>query len=593
MHGPSNPRRLACGTALLFLLAACGGGGGSSSGSSTNSGSSTGSGGTPVGATTPAPAPLPVGEAPPSDADAQRFLTQASFGPTTAELAVVKASGLRNWLTAQMAATGQNYSSGYSAAIHTAGLKDFCNQYTGFPNSYAQQNCWQEYYSAEPLSREFYRAALSGSDQLRQRVALALGQVFVVSNAEVEGTYGLREYQQMLLDHAFGNVRSLLAAVTKSPVMGTYLNLVNNGKTDPNENFARELMQLFTIGQCQLNLDGSLTGGVCQPTYDNNGVREVAYALTGWTYPAGGVSPWGSSGWTNPTYLRGQMVAVTAQHDTAARNLPGGTTLPAGHTAQQALDTVLDDLFKHPNIAPFIGKQLIQHLVTSNPSPAYVQRVSQAFTSGSAHGFGSGQRGDMKAIVAAILLDAEARGDSKTDASYGRLREPAQYIAGMLRVLNASSDGAGFYWWWGSELGQIVFNANSVFNFYPPDYPLPGTSLVGPAFAIENPNSTLARLNLSTSLLYWGGIAADDFPGALGTSANLSAWTALADDATNLVTQLERLLVTGGLPSDIKAGIVDAVSAWTAQNNASGWRTERARTALYLILASPEYQVQR
>ncbi|MEC5398514.1 DUF1800 domain-containing protein [Uliginosibacterium sp. H1] len=579
---------LAC---LLLALAGCGGGGGSSGGGGT-AGSGTTGGGTPA-AQTPTPAPLPANETPPTEADAVRFLTQATFGPTQTALNTVVGSGYRNWLAAQFQATGGGYSPNYSSAIHTAGLANFCGSFP-FPSAYLRDNCWQEYYSAEPLSREFYRNAVFGSDQLRQRVALALGQVFVVSNAEVEGTYGLREYQQTLHDNAFGNVREILRKVTLSPVMGTYLNMVNNERADPNENFARELMQLFSIGLCKLNADGTLLGGNCQSTYDNNGVRDVAFALTGWTYPAGGVSPWGSNGWKNYTYLRGDMIPVPAQHDQTARTLPDGSTLAASRTPQQALDRVIDALFNHANAAPFLGRQLIQHLVTSNPSPAYVGRVSAAFASGTAHGFGNGQRGDMRAIIAAILLDPEARGDDKNgDNNYGRLREPAQFIAGMLRATNASTDGAGFYWWWGGQLGQIVFNANSVFNFYPPDFPLPGTTLVGPAFAIENANSTLARVNLGTTMLYWNGIAAGSMPGASGTQADLANWQALADNATTLVERVERLLVTGGLPGDVRSGIATAVAAHTATNNPANWRRERVATAFYLVLASPEYQVQR
>lgn len=576
---------------LMAALAACGGGGGGGSsdlaGAASSSAASSG-----ANVVLPAPAPIAASETPPTQADAVRFLTQATFGPTATELAVVRGSGFRNWLVAQMVATGQNYSTGYSTAVHTAGLKDFCGQYS-FPSDYYRKNCWTEYFSAEPISREFYRNALKGPDQLRQRVALALGQIFVISNAEVSGTYGLRDYQQLLLDQSFGNVRSLLGAVARNPAMADYLNLANNDKAAPNENFARELMQLFSIGLCELNADGSLVSGACKPTYDNNGVRDVAFALTGWTFPAGGVSAWGSNGWKNPTYYRGQLLAVPAQHDSAKRTLPGGSELGAGHTPDQAMDAVLDALFRHQNIAPFLGKQLIQHLVTSNPSPAYVARVSQAFATGSAYGIGSGQRGDMKALIAAILLDPEARGDSKTAVDYGRLREPAQFIAGMMRVLNSSSDGAGFFYWWGDEFGQSIFNANSVFNFYPPDFPLAGTTLVGPAFAIENPNSTLARYNLSNNLLYWNGLSAGVFPGATGTQADISGWLARADNAASLVSEIEQLIVTGGLPADIRAVIVDAVSAWPVSTSSSNWRTDRVRAAFYLILASPEYQVQR
>jgi uncharacterized protein (DUF1800 family) len=277
--------------------------------------------------------------------------------------------------------------------------------------------CWRDYYSAEPLVRDFYRNAVGGSDQLRQRVALALQQILVVSDREVSGTYGLRRYQQLFLDLAFDNYREVLRRVALSPVMGDYLDHANNDPTAPNENFARELLQLFSLGTCLLQPDGSLQTGTCQPTYDNATVRAYAYALTGWTYPAGGSTRWGC--WpqgSNCTYYGGDMVALPARHDKEARSLLSGRNKAASSTPVQALDTVLDSLMEHPNMAPFIGRQMIQALVTSNPSPAYVERVALAFSTGSfvANGrsFGQRQRGDLAATVAAVLLDAEARGDT-------------------------------------------------------------------------------------------------------------------------------------------------------------------------------------
>jgi len=242
---------------------------------------------------------------------------------------------------------------------------DFCNG--------RGSNCWRDWSSAIPLVWDFYRNAVRQPDQLRQRVALALQQILVVSNLEVPGTYGLRGYQNMLLDNAFGNYREVLRKMALSPVMGDYLENVNNDKSAPNENFARELLQLFSVGTCQLNTDGSLKGGSCLPTDDNAAVRDYAYALTGWTYPAGGLTSYGC--WprgANCNYLEGDMVPVAAFHDTNARTLLGGATLPVGHSATAALNAVLDSLMAHPNTAPFIGNQLIQHLVTSNPSPAYL-----------------------------------------------------------------------------------------------------------------------------------------------------------------------------------------------------------------------------
>jgi len=568
-------RRWLTALSLSMLLAACGGGGGSDSGGSNP---------------TPAePGPTLPEEAAMGTAAAQRMLDQATFGPSETSIAAAAKLGPMHWLQSQFAAPVSQFRS-YSAEIHTAGLKDFCKERN------LGDNCWRDYYSAEPLVRDFYVQAVSGSDQLRQRVAFALSQIWVVSNHEVEGTYGLRDYHQMLRDNAFGNVRTLLRKVALHPVMGTFLNMVNNEKAAPNENFARELMQLFTIGPCQLTDGAELAGGACQPTYDNTGVREVAFSLTGWTYPAGGVNPWGSSGWKNPTYLKGEMTAVAAQHDQTERNLPGGVVVPATRTPQVALDAVIDSLFNHPNIAPFLSHQLIQHLVTSNPKPDYVARVSAAFASGTAYGFGSGQRGDMKAILAAILLDPEARDASLAeDPKFGRLREPAQLITNLLRALNGRTDGTSMYWWWGSALGEMVYNAPSVFNFYPPDYPLPGTALVAPQFGIENAATTMQRLNLINGLLYWtNGIGPDtSVPGSTGSQVDLTGFQSSSDDAAGLVDRVSTLLTGGRLSDATRSQILAAVTAWDPVKNKSNYKQERVRTAFYLVLASPDFQVQR
>ena len=303
---------------------------------------------------------------------------------------------------------------------------------------------------------------------------------WVVSGNEADGTYGFRNYHNALLDNAFGNYRQVLKKVALSPVMGDFLNNVNNDKSAPNENFARELLQLFSVGTCELNPNGSLRGGACAPTYDNETVRSYAYALTGWTYPAGGATPWGC--WPQGTHCRyygGDMVAVEARHDTAARTLMSGVSLAAGNKAPAALEAVLDSLIAHPNTAPFIGKQLIQQLVSSNPSAAYIGRVSAAFTSGKYSTFGTGQRGDLAATVAAVLLDPEAR-SATVVANGGSLRDPVLMFTGVLRGLNGQSDGDALSWWWGEEMREHVFRPPSVFNFYPPDYPVAGTALVGP-----------------------------------------------------------------------------------------------------------------
>lgn len=485
-----------------------------------------------------------------------------------------------------MALSSSRYTSGNGGEVDQyTGTGDFCDG--------RGVNCWRDWSSSQPLVWDFYRNAVTQPDQLRQRAAFALQQIVVISNLEVFGTYGFRVYYNNLLDNAFGNYRQVLKKVALSPVMGSFLNNVNNDKSAPNENFARELLQLFSIGTCELNNDGSLKGGACSATYTNDVVRSYAYALTGWTYPAGGATPWGC--WptgANCRYYAGDMIPVTTFHDMAQRPLLGGVTVAAGSAAPGALEAVLDSLMAHPNMAPFIGKQMIQHLVSSNPSAAYVSRVATAFNSGKYLSFGTGQKGDLAATVAAVLLDAEARGDTAARTA-GKLREPAQMFAGVLRALNGKTDGDALGWWWGDNLRQHVFRPPSVFNFYQPDYPVPGTGLVGPVFGIHGANSALQRLNYLTYVLDWDGSAPSaDVPNAIGTKVDLSAFTADAADASKLVDRLSMLALGQLLPSTPRDKVISAVAWWTSSNS-SNWQLNRVRAAAYLVFASPNYQVQR
>jgi uncharacterized protein (DUF1800 family) len=516
--------------------------------------------------------------------DASRLADQASFGASEALLAQITAAGPTQWVAQQFTSDVSRYTRGGTDAVHTFTGADFC--------AGRDANCWLTYWSHQPLAWDFFRNAVNNPDQLRQRVALALSQITVVSQLEVDGTYGLRNYHNIFLANAFGNYRTVLEKVALSPLMGDYLNNVNNDKTDPNENFARELLQLFSIGTCELNADGTLRGGKCQPTYDNARVRDYAYALTGWTYPAGGRSSWCSpSRGTNCRYYTGDMVPRTGGHDVNARTLLSGVTVPAASTAPAALTAVLDSLMNHPNIAPFVGRQLIQHLVTSNPSPAYVQRVATAFTSGRSGQFGGGQKGDLKATIAAVLLDPEARNETAATTA-GRLREPVQFFAGVLRALNGKTDGDPFTYWWGDNLGQHLFRSPSVFNFYPPDYPVAGTALQGPQFALLNASTGLQRINYVNFLVYNGGAAPiAGLPEALATSVNLTAFEADAADPAKLVDRMVKLGLGGRISPAARQSIIDAVSAWTGTKpNAL---KERVKTAAYLVFASPQYQIAR
>jgi len=295
----------------------------------------------------------------------------------------------------------------------------------------------------------------------------------------------------------------------------------------------------------------------------------------------------------NCRYYGGDMVPVATFHDTAERKLLSGITVTAGTAAAPALESVLDSLMAHPNMGPFIGKQLIQHLVASNPSPAYVARVAAAFNSGKYGSVGTGAKGDLAATVSAVLLDAEAR--SATPArSAGRLREPALMFAGVLRALNGQTDGDALSWWWGDSLRQHVFRPPSVFNYYPPDYPVPGTALVGPEFGIHSANAALERLNYLTYLLDWGGSAASaDIPNAVGTKVDLTAFTTDAADAAKLVDRLSLLATGAPLPATPRDKVIAAVAWWTDQNDPTNWKTNRVKAAAYLVFGSPNYQVLR
>jgi|GEM_PF-6684827 len=280
-----------------------------------------------------------LNDTPTTRKDAARLLQQGSFGPNAKELAEVARMGAFKWIDQQFKQPASRYSytlagNRYRANIHNTSRTDFCSQFSGTEH----RLCWQEWFSHLPVQRDFFRQAVSNTDQLRQRVALALSQIFVVSARELRGTYGIALYQQMLRDNAFSDVRTLLEKISRSPVMGEYLNNVDNEGFDPNENYARELLQLFSIGTCEMEADGSLKGGSCVATYDNEMVRNYAFALSGWTYPEGGLNPYCTNNcksWTNPKWYLGDMVAVAGQHDSEERQLLSGVSASSGRDAEQ------------------------------------------------------------------------------------------------------------------------------------------------------------------------------------------------------------------------------------------------------------------
>jgi len=359
--------------------------------------------------------------------------------------------------------------------------------------------------------------------------------------------------------------------------------MVNNNAPPPgqhaNENFAREVMQLFTLGLNQLNPDGTPmldASGNPIPTYSQNDVMNLGRAFTGWTFPT---QPGLSQQNNNPPYYGGPMIPINAEHDTGAKTILG-QSIPAGQSAQQDLTAALGIIFNHPNIGPFVGTQLIEKLVTSNPSPAYVQRVAQAFNTGTFNSYGSGKRGDMQATIAAILLDPEARrGDiaATVVATDGKLREPVVMIASVSRAFHVKTDGAGLSYE-GDQMSQNIFYPPTVFNFFPPVNPVPGTTLNGPEFGIFNTNTSLARDNVINDAVY----------GAMGSNTKLD-FTPVVNAGTpdQMIAWLDTIFLHGTTPDQMKQIIETATSADDPADTQG-----QAQTAIYQYLTSSMYQVQ-
>lgn len=539
-------------------------------------------------------------KAQPPSADAVRFLEQSTFGPTQDLIARVQQIGLASFLDEQAAAAMTDY-------------PDLPFWPQTRPTTCSGE-CQRDNYTYYQLQRHFFSNALYGQDQLRQRVAFALGQILVTSRVDVPLPSWMRSYQQLLYRAAFGNFRQLLYDVTLSPTMGRFLDMLNsrcqtrtppdvgicrNGlNSQPNENYAREILQLFSIGTFLLNQDGSRqldANGNPIPTYDQNTVQEFARVLTGWILaPALTASP-ESGVATVPNYRDPMRVRRDAQgredyHDKGPKTLLNGFQLPGGQSQTAELNAAIDNIAFHPNVAPFISKQLIQHLVTSNPTAAYVARIAAVFSAN------TNSPTQLYDVVKAILLDPEARGDvvdAANEPNYGKLREPVLYITSLLRAFNASSDGVlnslniGGSSIGAAEMSQDVFNAPSVFSFYPPSSRVPGENVLGPQFAIFSSLTSLRRDNFANRVIF-SNIPAAPPNRPIGTSIDLSAWEALASNPDRLTEGLNQLLLHGAMSSEMRNSVIAAVESIPATS-----RRLRVRTAIYLIVTSSQYQVQR
>jgi uncharacterized protein (DUF1800 family) len=486
---------------------------------------------------------------------AVRFLEQSTFGPTPELVTQVQQLGFDIFLQSQFAAPTSSYP---DPATTDDGLTKVQNK--------------------------FFLNAVNDPDQLRQRLAFALNEIWVVSQNKVDDPTGYTNYMRALTNDALGNYYDVMKDVTLTPAMGHFLDMVDNDKPatgqHANENYARELMQLFTLGLGQLNSDGTArldSSGNPIPTYTQDDVMALGRSFTGWTYPTEAGATLAKH---NPPFYGGPMVPFESNHDSGAKTLLG-QPVPAGESAEQELDTVLTIIFNHSNLPPFVALQLIEKLITSNPSPAYVSRVASAFSSGKFNSYGTGKRGDMQATVAAILLDPEARrGDSATTAesSDGKLREPVVMVVSLARAFHATTDGTGFTTFSGN-MSQTLFNAGSVFNFFPPVNPIPGTTLNGPEFAIFNTNTALSRVNFINSLVY-GTISS-------GTKVDLTP-VMNAGTPDQMLDWLNNLFLHGTMSSSMRQSIITAIGAVGSTDTKN-----QARTAIYLVASSSQYQVQR
>ncbi len=566
---PGILRAAVLALALAAFVAGCGGGGSDTAGST--------GGGTTGPSTTPA--------------EASRFLAQSTFGATMPEINKVAMAGYAAWMEDQFAKPQSLHQSYIESLMPTLAVGE------GVPQSW--------------IFETFWRNAATADDPLRQRVVFALSEIFVISLVDgVVNDYGrgVAAYLDMLGQHAFGNYRALLEAVSRHPMMGIYLSHLRNQKEDPSrgrvpdENYAREVMQLFTIGLYELNADGTprLVGGAPVETYSNADVTGLAKVFTGFSWAGPDTSNarfFGNSSARDPNREVLPMQGYPQYHSTSEKSFLG-LTIPAQSTPDpdESLRLALDRLFNHANVGPFIGKQLIQRLVTSNPSPAYVGRVAAAFADN-----GRGVRGDMRAVLRAVLLDPEARDSAKlNDPQFGKLREPVVRLANWMRAFNATSASGRFLMNntdnASSSLGQSPMRSPSVFNFFRPGYVPPNTQLaaaglVGPEFQITSETSIAGYLNYMQSVVQNGAGITPSGATSRDIQASYAAETALAADANALIDRVDLLLTYSTMSESTRAGIRSAVEniSMTASNAA----LNRVRLAIFLTLASPDYLIQR
>lgn len=526
---------------------------------------------------------------------AARFLTQSTFGPTIEAIDSLVALGTyEKWIDQQFAEP--------ISTNHKIATQDLWTKACASNNDI----------SAEFRTNVWWDAAINNPDQLRQRVAFALSEILVISSTGslYHNNLGVADYYDVLNKHAFGNYRDLLEEVTLHPAMGIYLSMLRNEKANPaknirpDENYAREVLQLFSIGVYQLNLDASVKESDGKPiaNYDQTVIEGFAKIFTGWNFA--NLDRW--DGYIGNGDVTQPMQAWSEYHDSQnEKKLLNDKVIAAGGTAEQDLKAALDNIFDHPNVAPFISKQLIQRLVSSNPTPAYIQRVAQVFNDN-----GSGVKGDLKAVVKAILLDNEARTGHKNIANFGKLREPLLRISHLRRAFNVipvTKEGSryggvlcgnGTYTLYQTPFGdsqeifgQDVLQSPSVFNFFLPDYSPPGeiqdAKLVAPEFQINTENT---MVSLENSIGF--EIDRSGQEGITWTTLNFDHEIALANDSEKLLDHLNLILLNGEMSAELRQLLLKHLNNDVFSEDEQG-RTDKTKDVIMLIAFSPDYLIQK
>jgi uncharacterized protein (DUF1800 family) len=543
-----------------------------------------------------------------SPEDASRFLAEATFGATDADIHNLSQIGYTAWLNQQFNTPATLHEPAVEQALILNNTPCAAGDLKCNASLFVQNNQQETY-----LQQTFWQQAMTANDQLRQRVKYTLTELFVISstNPAVQNMpRGMANYYDVLGADAFGNFRQLLEDVTLNPMMGQFLSVLANDKgdanRDPDENYAREVMQLFTIGLYQLNPDGTQKldqTGQPIPTYSNTDVMGLAKVFTGFSWNVPGDQS--NNAWSNCCEYVGAgfgedllpMQNYASHHSTDEKDFLG-VTIPAQSNPDPVgdLKIALDTLFNHPNLPPFFCKQMIQHLVTSNPSPAYVSRVAAVFQDN-----GAGVRGDMKAVIQAVLLDPEARNSvaASTNPQYGKVREALVRYTEWARAFTAQSRNGSFNL--GSTedpiygLGEMSLRSPSVFNWFAPGYVPPGTSIeqagmVAPEMEMTDVSTVVGYLNYMQS-----AIGADAINGP-DVFSNYSTEIALAATPDQLVDRINLLLMAGEMDATLRSQVLAAVSSiaipsgdQTAINTSL---TNRVKMAIYLTMAAPSYSAQ-